>query len=155
MIKAAAGGPAQRTSGFGTTAALALRYYCVGALALGIDVLLFQGLIRASVSPVGAAAVSYAIAAGVHFFINRTWSFKAFDRSAISQARTYGFVLFVAWITTIGVVGLGTGVFHLTPIVSKAVAIIVTLPMGFLGHRYLTFGGGLRAALRVVYLRCK
>jgi len=152
MIKAAV---PQSTDTFGSTALLALRYYCVGALALGIDVALFQGLIRASVPPVGAAAASYAMAASVHFFVNRTWSFKAFDRSAVSQARTYGFVLFVAWITTIGVVGFGTGFLHVTPLVSKAMAILVTLPMGFLGHRYLTFGGGLRAALRGVYLRCK
>lgn len=138
-----------------TTAWLAFRYYAVGALALGIDVTLFRGLIGASVPPVGAAALSYALAAGAHFLINRTWSFKAFDRSALSQARTYTAVLFVAWITTIAVVGFGTGVLHLSPLVSKALAIVVTLPMGFLGHRYLTFGAGVRAALRAAYLRCK
>ena len=141
--------------GLSATVLLALKYYSVGALAVIIDVGLFQGLIRAGALPVAAAASSYAIAACAHFFLNRTWSFKAFHRSAASQATTYGFVVFVAWITTIGVVAFGTGFLHLTPILSKALALIVTLPMGFLGHRYLTFGSGLRAALRAMYVRCK
>jgi len=36
----------------------------------------------------------------------------------------------------------------MTPLVGKLIAVAVNIPLGFLGHRYLTFGTGIKGALR-------
>jgi putative flippase GtrA len=128
----------------------AIKYYSVGAAALLIDVTLFQGLIAVRVMPVIAAALSYGILAPIHFLTNRLWTFRAFQRTPLVQARTYVIVSSAAWLITVLVVTLGTRVAEASPLAAKVAAVIVTAPFGFLGHRYCTYGLGIRVGLRRV-----
>jgi hypothetical protein len=57
------------------------------------------------------------------------------------QAPAYLFVYGSVWLVTIGVVAYCGSVTGFTPLESKGAALAVTLPMGFLGHKYITFGG--------------
>jgi putative flippase GtrA len=75
--------------------------------------------------------------------LNRIWSFQAYHRSISSQAAAYVFVYALIWVLTVVVVAYGTGVVGLTPWQAKIAAVIVTLPIGFLGHKYFTFGTGI------------
>ena len=122
-----------------------VRYYCVGATALFIDVCVFQTLVLLGFVPVGAAALSYGVAGTVHFLSNRIWTFKALHRTPTAQLPTYAGVVIAAWAVTVVVVGACTANLHFSPLAAKFTAIAATVPMGFFGHKYLTFGIGLRS----------
>ena len=121
-----------------------VRYYCVGATALFIDVCVFQTLVQLGAVPAGAAALSYAFAGTVHFLSNRIWTFKAFHRTTTAQLPTYSGIVIAAWAVTVLVVGVCTSRLHLSPLAAKFAAIAGTAPMGFFAHKYLTFGNSVR-----------
>ena len=130
-----------------------VRYYCVGATALFIDVCVFQTLILLGFVPVGAAALSYGAAGTVHFLSNRIWTFKAFHRTATAQVPAYAGVVLAAWVATVLIVGFCTANLHFSPLAAKFTAIAATVPMGFFGHKYLTFGIGLRSMANHLFAR--
>lgn len=127
-----------------------IRYYCIGSASLAIDVCVFQFIVLLTGAPVLAAVCSYAVAGVFHFTMNRIWTFKAFHRSAVLQVPAYGLVVATAWVITVCIVAWCTGVPHLNPLVAKFIAIGFTLPIGFFGHKYLTYGSGVIASLQVL-----
>jgi putative flippase GtrA len=130
-----------------------IRYYSVGAFAVVVDVSLYQVLMQAHAAPPVAAAISGPVAAALHFALNRTWSFSAFHRPAAAQIPAYLFVYAWVWSITVLVVSYTTYDLHLAPLAAKAAAIGITLPIGFIGHKYLTYGTGLREAARMLSSR--
>jgi putative flippase GtrA len=124
------------------------KYVCLGCTALSIDLLAFQAFLHTGFPPAGAAAAAYVIAGCVHFTGNRIWTFRAFHRAPIVQLRSYLAVVCTAWCITIAVVGWGTALAHLSPIEAKLLAVALTLPVGFFGHKYVTYASGMRAALQ-------
>lgn len=128
----------------------AAKYYTVGAAAVVIDVGLFQALVVARVPPTVAAGTSYALAAAMHFLVNRYWTFRATHRLITLQARTYLVIVGTAWVITVVTVGALTSIWHIAPFFAKLVSLAITLPLGFFGHKYLTYAGGIRAAFRVI-----
>lgn len=130
-----------------------IRYYSISALALGIDLGLFQALIAAGRNAVMATTASYAVAAGFHFTVNRQWNFKAFHRPARRQLVTYGIIVVAAWAVNVAVIMLCTGRLGLAPLPAKLASVLVTLPMGFFGHKYLTYRHGITGAVRLLAAR--
>jgi putative flippase GtrA len=131
----------------------AVRYYSVSAAALATDVALFQTGVLLGLPAGAAAACSYLVAALLHFFSNRLWSFRAFDRPAHAQLRTYAAVQCVSWAITVAVVTVFTGMLHLAPLAAKGVAVVTVLPIGFFAHKFLTFGRGIRPLLSLLRLK--
>jgi putative flippase GtrA len=126
-----------------------LRYYCMGIAAFVVDIALFQiGMLLGAV-PVAATAVSTVAAGVTHFIGNRTWTFGAKHRSPFAQARTYAVVIGTAWMLAVAVVWYCTAVLHIAPLAAKLISIAVTTPIGFFGHKYLTYGNGIRSALKI------
>jgi putative flippase GtrA len=97
--------------------------------------------------PAVAASVAYVLGVSTHFTLNRYLNFRNFERAIHAQARTFTVIVLLSWALTIGIIMLGT---HLGcgAIVAKVIAVIVNLPAGYIAHRYLTFGKGMRAAIR-------
>ena len=124
------------------------RYVVVGGIVFCIDVGLFLVLIHNHISPLVAATCSYTVAITAHFLLNKFANFRAHERPIHHQALTYGFVAITCWITTLAIIQMGVAMVHLSPLISKLAAIAFNLPIGFLGHRYLTFGQGPTAWLR-------
>ncbi len=127
-----------------------IRYYCIGSASLAIDLCIFQIILLLGGTPVIAAVCSYAVAGVFHFTMNRIWTFKAFHRRAVLQVPAYGLVVATAWVITVCVVAWCTGVLHLNPLLAKFIAIGFTLPVGFFGHKYLTYGSGIIASAQAV-----
>jgi putative flippase GtrA len=125
-------------------------YVAVGVIGTAIDFGLFWVLLRLHVPPPAAVTLAYGLATALQFFLNRHWTFRAFDRAAVVQAGTYLAVTLVNWIVALVFVEAGTYVFHLTPLVAKALSIPPSAVVGFLGNRYLTFGAGVRGTMRDV-----
>jgi putative flippase GtrA len=122
-------------------------YVAVGVFGTLIDFGLFWALIAVHVWPAIAVTAAYFIATGTQFYLNRRYSFQAFDRLVLHQLGTFVVVTVLNWLLALAIVELGLR-FGLTPLAAKALSIPPGAIVGFLGNRYLTFGQGIRETLR-------
>ena len=129
-----------------------IRYVAIGGAVFVISTGSFVFLIQHHVELFLATSISYALDVLSHFTLNRCVNFRNFDRSWQAQARTYGLVVTVQWLLTLGIVALGVGA-GLSPLAAKLVAVATNVPVGFFAHRYLTFGQGIFAMFRRLQLR--
>lgn len=125
-----------------------LIYIAIGATVFCIDIGSFQGLLVLHVHTLLAASIAYALAIGSHFTLNRYLNFRNFERSIAHQFGTYTIVAVSTWLVTLAVIWIGTSVLHAPPLIAKLCAVIINLPIGFLGHRHFTFGPGILAGIR-------
>lgn len=125
-----------------------LRYLAIGGIVFVIDVGSFRLLIVAGVFLAIATTLSFTLAVCVHFTLNKYLNFRVHDRSVQAQASTYVVVAAVAWLVTLAIVEIGVRLGGLPPLASKLVAVAVNIPVGFFGHRYLTFGPGIVRTLQ-------
>ncbi|MBV8155969.1 MAG: GtrA family protein [Candidatus Eremiobacteraeota bacterium] len=123
------------------------RYLSIGGIVTCLDFGSFALLLRAGWPLLGVITGSWVVAIVSHFALNKYVNFRAHDRPAHHQATTYGVVALVVWLTTTGIVK-GAVALGAPALLGKCVAIAFNIPIGFLGHRYLTFGRGIVATLR-------
>ncbi len=95
-----------------------------------------------------ATTISYGLAVTAHFTLNKFLNFRNFERSTLSQFRTYGVVVVFLWIISMLLIEVGVRAFGLLPMQAKILAIAVNIPTGYVANRYLTFGGGIRGTWR-------
>jgi putative flippase GtrA len=125
-----------------------LRYICIGGIVFVIAIGTFQLLLMSQVYRPLATTISYTIAAVVHFTLNKFFNFKNFDRSTANQLKTYLVVVVFCWLITLLIVETLVRSFGSSPLLALVVSIVVNIPVGFLGHRYFTFGSGIKASWR-------
>ena len=123
------------------------RYLTIGGIVFCIDVGSFAAFLRGVVPLLITTTLSYSLGIASHFTLNKYVNFRAHDRPAHSQAVTYGIVAFVCWLTTLGIVK-GAVLLGMPPLGGKLLAIAFNLPLGFFGHRHLTFGRGILSTIR-------
>ncbi|HET9393767.1 MAG TPA: GtrA family protein [Candidatus Rubrimentiphilum sp.] len=124
------------------------RYLAIGGTVFCVDIGSFQLFMRAGLALALAVTLSYGLAISAHFTLNKYLNFRSHDRTVGSQLSTYLAVAFVLWLISLGVVEVAFRVFGLTPLLAKLLAIAINVPLGFLGHRYLTFGAGISAQIK-------
>jgi putative flippase GtrA len=117
-----------------------VRYGLVGIVGTLLDFALLWALLHVRVWSPLAVTAAYGLATGVQFFLNRHWSFRATSGAVIPQAGTYAVITVINWLVALVFVEAGTSVFHLAPLVAKALSIPPSAVVGFLGNRYVTFG---------------
>ena len=125
-----------------------LRYLFIGGLVFVIDFGMFRLLLLNQVYRPSAVTIAYLVGVCSHFILNRFFNFRNFERSIGSQLRTYLIVALGCWFVTIIVIEASVRGVGLSPLAAKVFAIAINIPIGFLGHRYLTFGSGIRGTLR-------
>jgi putative flippase GtrA len=128
------------------------RYLTIGGFVFVIDIGSFAGFLRLGWPLMLVATVAYGLGICTHFTLNKYVNFRAHDRPLQHQAATYGMVAFLCWLTTLGIIKLAVG-FGVPPLAGKLIAVGANLPLGFLGHRYLTFGRGISATVRHFFAR--
>lgn len=127
---------------------LLLRYVAIGGVCFAIDFSILRSLLFGRTMPWAlAATIAFVLANGVHFVLNKWLNFRNHDRELHEQFGTYVGVLAVCLAITIATIGV-LGHFGVAALTAKVVAIIINVPVGFLGHRYLTFRAGLAPWLR-------
>ena len=139
---------AERRTPYRVLARQFLTYGAVGVLGTALDFGLYWALIAARVFPWLAATLAFSLATAAQFYLNRTYSFAAFDRHVLAQLGSYIAVTLAQLLLTVAIVETSIRIGHLDPLVAKAISIPPTAVAGFLGNRYLTFGSGIRAAIR-------
>jgi putative flippase GtrA len=130
-------------------------YAAVGAIGTALDFGLLWALLHVRVWTPLAVTVAYTLATALQFFLNRHWSFRAFDRPAVVQAPAYAAVTVVNWLVALLFVEAGTTAFHLAPLAAKALSIPPSALVGFVGTRHVAFGPGLGALYRGVRSRLR
>jgi putative flippase GtrA len=128
------------------------RYLSIGTFTFCVDVGSFALMLHARWPLTLVAALSYALGTVTHFTLNKYANFRAHDRPVRNQLVTYAIVVGTCGAITIAIVDGGT-LLGLPPLVAKVIAVAVNVPIGFLGHRYLTFGRGIFAALHELFAR--
>ena len=128
------------------------RYASIGGFVTCIDVGSFALFLRAGWPLLAVITASWALAVVTHFSLNKYVNFRAHNRPTHHQAATYAVVVGTTWFTTAAIVKAAVAL-GAPPLVGKAVAIAFNVPIGFFGHRHLTFGHGIHAALKAVLTR--
>jgi putative flippase GtrA len=123
------------------------RYLTIGGFVFAIDIGSFALLLRSRLALLLVASIAYGLGILAHFTLNKYVNFRAHHRPLADQATTYGIVAFVCWLTTLAIVKLATGV-GVPPLGAKVIAVALNIPIGFWGHRTLTFGHGIVNAVR-------
>ena len=137
------------------TQALFARYVLIGGFVFCLDVGSFHvfdrsGLFRGfgQFAITLATATSYLLAVVTHFTLNRYLNFRNFDRTIVQQAGTYVVIAALCGAIQLAVVNAGVYWAGLPHDAAKVLAVALNVPIGFLGHRYLTFGHGILGAIR-------
>jgi putative flippase GtrA len=125
-----------------------LRYVCIGGIVFVIGVGTFQLLLLSQLYRPLATTIAYTLAAAVHFTLNKFFNFKNFERSTANQLKTYLVVVVFCWLITLLVVETSVYWLGLSPLWAMILSIIVNIPVGFIGHKYFTFGAGFKPALQ-------
>lgn len=125
-----------------------LLYGLIGGIVFLIDVGLFRVLVSAHARLSAAVSISFCAGVVAHFTLNRFWNFRNFDRTMYSQLRTYTVIVVVQYVVQVATVEAGVTWGHLSPLAAKLLSIAINFPIGFLGHRYLTFGHGITKTIR-------
>jgi putative flippase GtrA len=124
-----------------------LRFLAIGTFVAGVEIGTLDLLLHLGCTLFIATTLSYLVAVTCHFTLNKYVNFRDFRRSSLAQLRTYATVVTFQYLLQLLVVEVGV---HsgLRADVSKAIGIVINIPVGFICHRYLTFGHGIFATLR-------
>lgn len=114
-------------------------YAAIGALGVALYLGVLWLLLHVGVARYVAVTAAYAVALTVHFILNRFSNFKAFDRPVHQQAPVYLLTVLVNYLVMLCTVAFGTRYWHMSAFEASVLAGFVTLPIGFLGTRYLAF----------------
>ncbi len=125
------------------------RYVTIGGFVFCVDVGSFALLLRLHWWLPLVTTVAFSLGVSAHFALNKYVNFRAHDRPLHSQAVTYGIVVLICWISTLAIVGIAVSL-GAPPLVGKVIAVVLNVPLGFLGHRYLSFGRGIAETLRAL-----
>jgi putative flippase GtrA len=132
----------KRTASGTSNAEYFVRYVTIGTVAVIADLTCFQTLVLLRVFLPITTTIAFACGVLVHFTLNKLWTFRVKGAPHAFQIAAYLTVLSASFLVTQLVVETMVLGFHAVPIVARIVAVIVQLPVGFFGHRYITFRDG-------------
>jgi putative flippase GtrA len=121
-------------------------YVAIGGLTQVVDIGLFLMLTRLHALVELAASLSIAAATVVHFSLNKYLNFRNHQRPLTHQIGTYLALGTLSLAFQVSLISLLTRLLFVDPLLAKIIALVINFPLGFLGHRYLTFGAGIRGA---------
>ena len=153
----------------------ATRFAAVGLLGVGIDLSIFETLLRAGAGLAASHIAGFVVAAVVNYLLNASWTFKASPRAAGAriggQIVRFLVVALLALFFRGGVLALAVDMWGLPPIAGILLGIAVATVITYLGDTFYVFppavkgvSGALRwraaavgglaylGALRLVYL---
>lgn len=125
-------------------------YIAIGGISFVVDVGLFLVLLALGLFRPLATSISFLSALTCHFLLNKYLNFRNFERAIKAQIRTYLIVAGFSMLLTVVIIEVLVGIFNAAPFIAKPVAIAVNIPVGYFGHKYLTFSKGIRRALKSI-----
>jgi len=117
-----------------------LRYLVVGGCGYVLAVVLYAAQIAAGASPYAAVPLAFVANGLFNFALNRAWSFPASGRPVRSELARFGVIALASLVVNYSVLFVLHGVAGMAPVPAQALAIVVALPVGFLGNKHWSFG---------------
>jgi putative flippase GtrA len=121
-----------------------IRFCAVGASGYGINLAVYAALLSAGLHYLGAAAISFLVAAASNYAWNRTWTFRTSGAPVLGQGTrallVSGLSLGANQLFLVVFVGAGAG--HLA---GQAVAILLVTPFSFVANKLWAFANFGRA----------
>lgn len=114
-----------------------LRFLTVGAIATGVDAMLFALLVAHGTDARLANIMSYALSAIAAFWLHRNWTFVAHDAAAAGQAFRFLVMIVLGLTITTTLIWLMAPV--VGPFAAKLIAIIGSVSFNFVVCRWLVF----------------
>lgn len=125
-----------------------LTYLAIQGIAMAVDFTVLAVCLRVRVPVPVAVSLALALALGLHFFLNRHYNFRKFDRPWFQQARTYMILALVMSAFTVAWVELLGLWFAMPVLIAKILSMPVTAVLGYVTMRDLTFGPGIVAGIK-------
>lgn len=127
------------------------RYIAIGGFVFCMDFSSYMALLAHGLLVWQAQIISQVLAMVTHFVLNKYLNFRNHERSAGEQFGTYLVVAVTCIVIGVAVVQAWVWIFgtsKMNLILAKCAAVGVNIPIGFIGHKKLTFGNGLRGLVR-------
>jgi dolichol-phosphate mannosyltransferase len=118
----------------------AIRYGIVGVSGYLLSIALFAAQVAAGVSPYAAVPLGFVINTMWNFTLNRRWSFPASGRPLADELKRFCVVALTTLAGNYIVLWLLHDVAGIASVPSQALAILIIVPIGYLGQRYWAFG---------------
>jgi putative flippase GtrA len=114
------------------------KFCVVGAIGYGINLAVYDALLRAGVHYLLAAIGSFVVAVTNNYFWNRHWTFRERRRGVAAQGARF----FIVSLASLGanllvlnvLITLGAG-----KLVGQAIAIVLVTPLNFVGNKLWSF----------------
>jgi dolichol-phosphate mannosyltransferase len=119
-----------------------LKFCAVGASGYAINMGAFALALALSVQHLAAAGIAFLVAVGGNFWFNRRWTFAARDGAPAPQAVRFFTVSVAAFVVAAMALQLLVGILGFPALAAQAASVAVAAPLGFLGNRAWSFGGG-------------
>jgi dolichol-phosphate mannosyltransferase len=119
-----------------------LKFCAVGASGYAINMGAFALALALSVQHLAAAGIAFLVAVGGNFWFNRRWTFAARDGAPAPQAVRFFTVSVAAFVVAAMALQLLVGILGSPALAAQAASVAVAAPLGFLGNRAWSFGGG-------------
>ena len=117
-----------------------VRFALVGGTGYVINLAVYSMLVEiADVQYIAAAMLAFCVAVTNNFILNRHWTFRATDGSAVFQAPRFLTVSLIALAFNLLVLELLVGVAGLHKIPAQAVAVLAATPLNFVGNKLWSF----------------
>jgi putative flippase GtrA len=117
-----------------------LRYGIVGLTGYALSIGLFALQVEIGVSPYAAVPLGFVVNSLYNFVLNRHWSFGPSGRPIGVELARFWVVAFATLAVNYAVLYLLHDVAGIAAVPSQAAAILVAVPVGYLGQRYWSFG---------------
>lgn len=126
------------------------KYLLIGGFVFLIDFSLYGACLSHHWTPFHAVSASQAVAMLIHYNLNKHFNFRSYEHPTHEQFVMYLLVAFFCIGVSNAVVWgwifcFGSSTTSL--MLAKCAAVGVNIPIGFIGHKKLTFGKGLRGLL--------
>jgi dolichol-phosphate mannosyltransferase len=119
-----------------------LKFCAVGGSGYAVNMGAFALALALSVQHLVAAAVAFVVAVGGNFWFNRRWTFAARDGAPAPQAARFFTVSAAAFLVAAMALQLLVGILGFPALAAQAASVAVAAPLGFLGNKAWSFGGG-------------
>lgn len=116
-----------------------LRFVVVGACGYVLAMVLYAGQIAAGVSAYGAVPLTFVANGLFNFTLNRRWSFGPSGRPVHDELARFGLVALGSLVVNYGTLFVLHGLAGVAAVPAQAVAILVAVPVGFLGNKLFSF----------------
>ncbi|HZD87881.1 MAG TPA: GtrA family protein [Gaiellaceae bacterium] len=115
------------------------KFCVVGTVGYGINLAVYDAVLRQGVHYLGAATCSFLVAVTSNYVLNRLWTFRA-QRGGVAVQGARFFVVSLASLgANLAVLHLLVSYGTLGKLPAQAIAIIVVTPLNFIGNKLWSF----------------